>query len=308
VPQRVFITGIAGLVGQNLVPYLKQSFTITGADKHTHNLGVLRSLHPELSLLQADCAEPGTWEDELASCDALVILHAQIGGLFEGEFIRNNITATRRVLDAARRGTVKHIVHVSSSVINSAACDFYTETKKQQESLVQDCGIPNVILRPTLMFGWFDRKHLGWLKRFLEKAPLFPVPGSGKYLRQPLFAGDFSAIIASCLRSRIDGLYNISGLDNIHYIDLIREIRDVAGLRTPVVRVPYSLFWLMLAAYGIFDRDPPFTTHQLKALVTPDIFEVMDWPTRFGVTATPLRQALETTFNDPRYSHVLLEF
>ena len=36
------------------------------------------------------------------------------------------------------------------------------------------------ILRPTLMFGWFDRKHLGWLARFMQKAPVFPIHVPGK--------------------------------------------------------------------------------------------------------------------------------
>ena len=31
------------------------------------------------------------------------------------------------------------------------------------------------------MFGWFDRKHLGWLARFMTRAPVFPVPGHGRY-------------------------------------------------------------------------------------------------------------------------------
>ncbi len=71
------------------------------------------------------------------------------------------------------------------------AVDDYTETKKAQEALVSASGIKQVILRPTLMFGWFDRKHVGWLARFMQKVPVFPIPGNGKFLRQPLYAGDF---------------------------------------------------------------------------------------------------------------------
>ena len=51
-----------------------------------------------------------------------------------------------------------------------------------------------------------------------------------------------------------------------------------------------------------FDSNPPFTTSQLEALVIPEMFPVIDWPAIFGVTATPLRQALEETYLDPRYA------
>jgi len=68
------------------------------------------------------------------------------------------------------------------------------------------------------------------------------------------------------------------------------------------------MFSLMLKANALVDKNPPFTSKQLEALVTPDVFEVIDWPGIFGVRATPLKEALETTFRDPVYSSVTLEF
>ena len=307
---KVLVTGAAGLVGQNLIPALKAKggFEIIAADMHPANTRVLRELHPDIEICETDLAAPGPWEARAKECEALVMLHAQIGGLEEAEFERNNVAATNRVLAASKAGRCRYIVHASSSVVNSKAVDFYSESKKRQEALVEAAGIPFVILRPTLMFGWFDRKHLGWLKRFMEKAPVFPIPGSGRYLRQPLYAGDFSAIVMACLDRRIEGVYDITGQEQIDYVDLIRALRDAAGLRTPIVTIPYGLFWLLLRTYALFDRNPPFTTDQLKALVTPDVFDVIDWPGIFGAPATPLREALDKTFNDPRYSKVALEF
>jgi hypothetical protein len=58
----------------------------------------------------------------------------------------------------------------------------------------------------------------------------------------------------------------------------------------------------------LFDRNPPFTTQQLAALVAKDEFEVIDWPGKFGVRSTPFAEAMEETFRHPVYSHVALEF
>jgi hypothetical protein len=63
----------------------------------------------------------------------------------------------------------------------------------------------------------------------------------------------------------------------------------------------------LLEAYSVVDSDPPFTVKQLEALATPDIFEVIDWPGIFGVTPTPLAQAMAETFGHPTYSQVSLE-
>ena len=80
-------------------------------------------------------------------------------------------------------------MHVSSSVIESSANDDYSKSKARQEELVVKSGLPYTVLRPTLMFGWFDRKHLGWLSQFMSSSPVFPIPGNGNYVRQPLYAG-----------------------------------------------------------------------------------------------------------------------
>ena len=79
-------------------------------------------------------------------------------------------------------------------------------------------------------------------------------------------------------------------------------------VRTPIVPIPYSAFWALLKLYALADRDPPFTTSQLAALVIPEIFEVIDWPSIFGVKATPIAEALRETFQHPVYSKVVLEF
>ena len=308
---KIVLPGGAGLVGQNLVARLRERGhdDIVVIDKHAANLAVLARTQPGVNMIEADLAIPGDWQRAFAGADTVVMLQAQIGGNDYEDFVRNNITSTSHVLQAIRDHAVPHLVHVSSSVVESVADDFYTRSKKEQERIVLESGIPCPVLRPTLMFGWFDRKHLGWLSRFMRRVPVFPVPGHGRYMRQPLYAGEFCRVIVSCIEQPgRQGVYNISGHEKIDYIDIIREIRAATGVRTPIVRIPYAMFHALLWTWALFDRQPPFTTQQLAALVARDEFEVIDWPGIFGVRATPFREAIAETFNDPRYGGVVLEF
>ena len=308
-PKTIVITGAAGLVGQNLIPRLKaKGWRIVGIDKHPANTATLRRLHPDIMVIEGDLAQMGPWADALAGADAVVINQAQIGGLDRAEFVANNVTATQRIVDAVHMHNVPYVVQISSSVVNSRAQDFYVETKTQQERFIDTLEVPHIVLRPTLMFGWFDRKHLGWLRRFMDRAPVFPVPGSGRYRRQPLYAGDFSAIIAAAIEQRLTGTYDISGRAEIDYIDIIRLIKQITGAKAVIVRIPYALFWLLLWLYARVNKNPPFTVSQLKALVIPELFSVIDWPAIFGVRETPLRAALEETYLDPRYGAIVLDF
>jgi len=307
---KIVVTGAAGLVGQNLVALLcEEGFRqIVAIDKHAGNMEILQRLHPEVTTLLADLAEPGPWEATLDSAAVLVHLQAQIAGLDPALFVRNNLTSTKRVLAAARERGVRFLVHASSSVVNSVADDDYTRTKRAQEELVKAGGIPYCILRPTLMFGWFDPKHLGWLSRFMERVPVFPIPGHGRYMRQPLYNRDFCRAILACMRRPQNGaVYDLVGPDRIDYIDMIRAIRDVKGLRTPVVRIPYRLFWVLLKTYALFSSKPPFTADQLKALTAGDAFTGVDIEATFGFKPTPFREALRETFTHPVYSAVALD-
>jgi nucleoside-diphosphate-sugar epimerase len=308
---KILLPGGAGLVGQNLVAFLKRKgyLNLVVLDKHRANLNVLQSMHPDIKIEYADLAVPGAWGKHFEGADAVVMLQAQIGDLHAEPFVRNNLTTTTVIIELIKKYNIPYTVQISSSVVTSVADDHYTHTKRAQEEMVLASGINCVVLRPTLMFGWFDRKHLGWLSRFMKKVPVFPIPGHGRYMRQPLYVGDFCAIIISCLESGISGkVFNITGLEEIFYVDIIRQIKKATNSRCQIVSIPYALFSLLLRSWALFDRDPPFTASQLKALTAGDEFEVIEWPAIFGVKPTPFAKAIDETFNDPEYSKVKLEF
>jgi nucleoside-diphosphate-sugar epimerase len=309
--QKIILPGGAGLVGQNLVARLKeQGYTnLIVLDKHRYNLDIFHRLHPEIIAEFADVAEPGDWERHFEGVQVVVMLQAQIGGPTLEPFIRNNVTSTKVVLDVMKRYQVPYLVHISSSVVVSVADDDYSNTKREQEKIVLQSGVSNVVLRPTLMFGWFDRKHLGWLSRFMQRVPFFPIPGNGRYMRQPMYVGDFCNIIISCIESRISGqVFNISGLEKVDYIDIIHSIKRATGSRTLILNIPYGLFHALLRIWGLFDSNPPFTADQLAALIASDEFEVIDWPRIFGITPTPFDSAIKQTFTHPVYSKIVLGF
>jgi len=309
--KKIILPGGAGLVGQNLIVRLKKKGynNIVVLDKHKENLAVLKQVQPDIVAEYADLAEQGEWQRYFEGADVVVMLQAQIGGNEYQDFSRNNVDATGLIIEAVKNNNIPQLVHISSSVVESAADDFYTQTKKEQERMVIDSGIECPILRPTLMFGWFDRKHFGWLSRLMKKIPVFPIPGNGKYMRQPLYVGDFCHIIISCIENKdLKGIYNISGHEKVDYIDIIREIKRVSQAKAIITKIPYRLFYSLLWIWGLFDTNPPFTTKQLAALQTKDEFEIIDWPTIFGVPCTPFKLAIEETFTHPTYSKVVLEF
>lgn len=307
---KIVLTGAAGLVGQNLIVEMKQQgYTrLVVIDKHAHNLEILRKLHPDVETILADLAEPGDWARAFEGARIVVQLHAQITGKTTDLFVRNNLTATRHVLTACKAAAVPYMVHISSSVVNSVAKDDYTNTKREQEEIVVASGQRHCVLRPTLMFGWFDPKHLGWLSRFMARTPVFPIPGDGRFMRQPLYERDFCRCIAKCIETEPDGqVFDIVGDTRVDYVDIIRTIKRVKKLHTLIVHIPIGFFGFLLKVYSLFSSKPPFTADQLKALSAGDDFSGVDTQAVFGVKQTPFEDAIRESYTDPRYSHIVLQ-
>lgn len=307
---RLLVTGAAGLVGQNLVTeLLSQGYSnITAIDKHEGNLEILHKLHPSVSCIHADLSRSGAWQKAMAGTDRLFLLQAQITSDHWESFQRNTLDSTAQVVAAAQACGVPFTVFVGSSVVNSVADDNYTRSKKEQEAMLAGSGLPHCVVRPTLMFGWFDPKHLGWLSRLMARLPVFPIPGHGRYVRQPLYVLDFCRILIRCAETTpVGGAFDIVGQQDVTYIDIIRSIRKINGLHTLLLHLPVPFFRFLMRAYALVLPNPPFVADQLDALMAGDYFQGIDSEKTFGVIPTPFEVAVRETFTHPRYSKVVLE-
>jgi nucleoside-diphosphate-sugar epimerase len=273
---------------------------IIAIDKNAHNLTLLARLNPKTKTLNEDLAIKGNWQKHFANTDIVIQLQAQIAGPNPKPFERNNITSVKNVLEACQKNKIKHLIHLSSSVVISIAKDDYTDTKRTGEELVHASAVPHTILRPPLMYGCFDAKHLGWITRLMQKSPIIPIPGSGKYVRQPLFVQDLCKVILTLTqRTPQNKVYNIIGHEKIPYIAVLRMIAKVKGLKRLFLPLPLPIFSLMLRIYGWLTHKTVFTPDQMQALVAGDEFPVENWSEEFNVPYTPFAQGLKETWNSP---------
>ncbi len=303
--KRIVVAGGAGFVGQNLAPLLLEAgHQVVAIDKNAANLALLARLNPGVETCAADLSEPGAWAGSLAGADAVVDLKAQIAAKDTAKFEQNNVRAQEQILDACRAHAVPHLVHLSTSAVLSVARDGYSDSKRHAEQRVHGSGVPHTILRPALMYGPFDVKHLGFIAGVMERTPLLPIPGSGRFLRQPLYVGDLCRVILRCLDTGPSGAaHNLIGHERIEFVDLLRRIARARGLRCRIVPVPLPLFAAALAAYAFVLRRPTVTNEQLAALVAGDDFPVDDWPRTFQVSYTSFDEGLRLTCTSPRFRY-----
>ena len=302
--EKIIVCGGAGFVAQNLIPLLRKNskkYHIIAIDKHAENLKFLKEENPDVEVIYADLSEQGDWESSFKDAKAVIQLNAQIAAPDENPFIKNNVTATELILKAMKKYKVPYIVHTSSAAVDSIRLDNYARTKKEgEEKVTSQKNIKYSVLRPSMMYGLFDNKNVGWLIQFMKKTPVFPIPGSGDYPRQPVFVMDYARIIEYLIEKQPENkIYKING-DEISFINMVRAIRRSRKLKRPLVKLPLPVFISMMTSYNKIRGKVEFTADQVRSLTSGETFEEFPWWKEFKLKKTGFREGLMQMARSPK--------
>ena len=174
-------------------------------------------------------------------------------------YVRNNITATQRLLEACRDVPLRRFVQAANSSIYGNAPTYptsetdvprplipYGVTKLAAEHL---CGlyavsaaIPTVALRYFTAFGPRQRPDMAF-HRLFEAAlggPAFPLFGSGEQRRDFTYVSDIVAGNLAAADADIPPatVVNLAGGSDASLVAVIDSIGRVAGVKVPLDRQP----------------------------------------------------------------------
>ncbi|MEM6900844.1 MAG: hypothetical protein AAF583_13880 [Pseudomonadota bacterium] len=136
-------------------------------------------------------------------------------------------------------GVERGIVFSSNNVAITPEEPVYGALRRQEVKLEEAC--PNwAILRPTMIYGYPGDGNLSGLLKALSWAPLFPVPGSGRAVQQPIHVDDLAQIAAALATREWDaaGILPVGGPDALTHRAMIQLIKRVAGGRGMLLPLP----------------------------------------------------------------------
>lgn len=264
---KVFLTGVTGFVGKNMLKRLL-------ADGHSVHALVREpdkasSLVREgVELVAGDVVEGTRLELGMEDCDAVIHLIGIIVEKGKNTFERVHHIGTRNVVEAARRKGIKRFVHMSALGARADGPAQYQVTKWRGEEEVRRSGIPYCILRPSLIFGPGDG-FVTQMMQTMRQAPIFrPVPGDGTPKFRPIFIGDVARCFVKALtaESATNQTVELGGADELTLNQVLEEIARCADVHKPAVHIPMPL---MLAGATVMQTvlpNPPVTVDQLRML------------------------------------------
>jgi dTDP-glucose 4,6-dehydratase len=233
------VTGGAGFIGSNYVRHLlantDDEVVVYDALTYAGNRSTLRDVDddPRYSFVRGDICDPGTLEDAMRGCDAVVHFaaesHVDRSIVGSDDFVTTNCFGTNIVMDTARRLEVDRVVHIGTDeVYGSVEVGSSTEgdpleprspysASKAGSDLIalsyhHTHGLPVVVTRCTNNFGpyQFPEKAIPlFITNLLEGKPI-PLYGDGLNERDWLYVDDHCAGVHLVLqRGEAGEIYNI---------------------------------------------------------------------------------------------------
>jgi NADH dehydrogenase len=198
-----------------------------------------------------------------------------------------NVRGTQNVLDLGKRFGVAKIVFISSVRALSSVGAPYNVSKREAERLVEESGIPYVILRPSIIYGPNDKGYVGKLIKMIKWLHIVPVLN---FQFQPIFVQDVADCAVAALDVEGPAIVNIAGTDKMkfsHFLDLLRQ----NGLPFIKLNCPrfFSTVLSSLARWGIISQD------RLNNIFSGETVDGGEWQDIFHIQATPLAKGIEIT-------------
>jgi len=269
---RYVVTGAAGFIGSHVCDeLLERGHDVVGIDAYTdyYDVAMKRrntadlSRHRSFRAVEHDLRVSGLVE-LLDGADVVVHLAGQPGVRLSWAdhfhiYVERNITASQRLLEAARHAGVPRLVLASSSSVYGNATAYptseesatrpfspYGVTKLAMENLAwsyaENWQLPVVILRYFTVYGPRQRPDMG-MHRFITNAaqgePLV-VYGDGEQIRDFTYVSDaaMATIAASTADLAPSTVLNVAGGASATVNEVLRLVSEHVGKDLLVHRMP----------------------------------------------------------------------
>ena len=294
---KVLITGAGGFIGSHLVDsQLEKGNFVRAVDLHVQRLSGVAD-HPSLEIVRGDITDANLAQELPKQVEVVYHLasaHLDVS-LSNEQYRHVNVGGTLILLEAAKSAGVRRFVHCSSVGVigdverspadETSPCrptNIYEQTKLEGEQAALEfarrTGFPVVVARPAWVYGPRCPRTEKLFRAIARRR--FPIFGSGRNLRHPIYVTDAVRGLELCAQvdQAVGEVYILAGDEPVMVLDLVSIISQELGVSPPKLHLPIALGKLAGAALEMafkpLGRQPPFSKRSVDFFVKHNAYTI----------------------------------
>ncbi|MDC7676557.1 NAD-dependent epimerase/dehydratase family protein [Asticcacaulis machinosus] len=299
--RKIVVAGAAGQVGSRLCALLANAGHVV--------LGIDRNVRPQdapkgVVWIRSDLLEPQNYAHALSGYEIVIDCAGLAGKARPADYMRENVEATRTLLNAAVNAGVTRFIYISSiaAKFTDRKHYVYADSRNAAEAVVSAAPLSWTIIRPTMIFGPDSAVQANLSK--LAGLPVTPVFGDGLSKVQPVVSDDVAALLSQLAfgDDAAGATIEVGGAETFDMHGLLSKLRTLNGADQPAkfVHLPLSFMRASLAMVeGAVFKFLPFTSGQLAAFANDAIAD----PHPLMAKYLPAPQVLDERIVPPKGAH-----
>jgi uncharacterized protein YbjT (DUF2867 family) len=182
------------------------------------------------------------------------------------------------IVTATKAASIGRAVFVSTTAVTTTLPARSKQVRLAAEREIRGSGLQWTILRPTMIYGAPGDRNLSRLLTLLPRVPLFPVPGGGRHLQQPVHVADVADAVLNAVQ-RAGGAghcYDVAGPEPLSFTELLRVCARAVGSRARFVPVPLAPLVAAARCYEAVSARPRIRAEQVQRLAEDKAFAIDD--------------------------------
>ena len=318
---RVLVTGATGFTGGHLVRHLAARGHEVRAlvRRDSPRAAGIGKSPPAVDYLYGDLRDAAAVQRAADGVDVVYHIAAlyREAGLPESDYRAVNVDAVRTIVEAAKRGGARRVVHCSTVGVHGDVehppanedaplrpGDIYQRTKVEGEGAARESaartGVEVVIARPTGIYGPGDRRLLKLFRGVARRR--FVILGDGRIFYHLTYIDDLVEGFRLCgeVPRAAGRTYILAGGDVTTLNELVRLIANAADVPPPRVHLPVWPVWLAGAACEAvcapFGIEPPLYRRRVDFFTKSRAFDISRARAELGYApSVPLQDGIRRT-------------
>lgn len=292
----VLVLGATGFVGRHTVPLLVDAgWRVTCLTRSEPSSRVVRAMGAES--VHGDLDDAMSLERAFAESGCHVMLC--IASLGFGH--------APTIIGAAKRAGISRAVFVSTTAIFTSLDAPTKSVRIAAEESIATSDLEFTIVRPTMIYGAHDDRNIARLIAALSAAPVFPIPGGGRRLQQPIHVDDVAMALVQVLDTpNLSGRsFNVAGPNAMTFRALVSRVTAAMDKRRLLVPVPLAPIIGLVRLYERVARHPRIKAEQFERLAEDKIFDNTPASEAFGFSPRSFDEGIREELADiSRYRSV----